>query len=60
MNHTVGQGRDFNMFSNAMTTDLTDEHTELRSPQKVMSVFFDRVSHQPRRLIVDHFCTHTQ
>ncbi len=56
MNHTVGQGRDHNMFSNTMTTDLTHAHNELRPPQKVMKIFFNRVSHEPRRLTVDHFC----
>ncbi|MEO1063662.1 MAG: hypothetical protein AAFZ07_19775 [Actinomycetota bacterium] len=54
MNHTVGQGRDFNVFSNSMTNDLTDEHRELRTPQRVMSRLFTRVSEEPRRLIVDH------
>ncbi len=55
MNHTVGQGRDFNLFSNSMTNDLTEEHEQLRAPQKVMGVLFDRVSHQPRRLVGTHF-----
>lgn len=57
MNHTVGQGRDFNPFSNTMTNDLTEEHKELRTPQKVMSVLFDRVSHQPRRLVSTHLAS---
>lgn len=55
MNHTVGQGRDFDLFSNTMSNDLTDSHKELRPPQKMMSVMFDRVSNNPRRLVVDHF-----
>lgn len=55
MNHTVGQGRDFDLFSNTMTNDLSETHTELRTPQKVMSVLFDRVSSQPRRLVLTHF-----
>ena len=55
MNHTIGQGRDFDLFSNTMTNDLSATHTELRTPQKVMSVLFDRVSSQPRRLALTHF-----
>lgn len=54
MNHTVGQGRDFNLFSNTFTHDLRDEHEELRPPQKIMSFFFKRVTSQPRRLTIDH------
>ncbi len=54
MNHTVGQGRDFDLFSNTMTNDLTHKHRELRPPQKIMSILFERVSRQPRRLVVDH------
>lgn len=54
MNHVVGQGRDFDLFSNTMTNDLSDEHHELRPPQKIMSVLFNRISHQPRRLVVTH------
>ena len=54
MNHTVGQGRDFDLFSNSMTNDLSEEHSELRLPQRVMSVLFGRVSTEPRRLVVDH------
>lgn len=54
MNHVVGQGRDFDLFSNTMTNDLSDEHRELRPPQQVMSVLFTRISRQPRRLV----CTH--
>ena len=54
MNHTVGQGRDFNLFSNSMTNDLTDEHDELRPPQKVMARLFKRISDQPRRMMSDH------
>ncbi len=55
MNHTVGQGRDFNVFSNTMTNDLSDEHKELRPPQKAMGVLFNRVSENPRRLVLSHF-----
>lgn len=55
MNHVVGQGRDFDVFSNTMTTDLSEEHHELRPPQRVMGVLFRRVSRQPRRLVVTHF-----
>lgn len=54
MNHTVGQGRDFNLFSNTFSHDLRSEHEELRPPQKLMSWFFKRVSSQPRRLTIDH------
>lgn len=54
MNHTVGQGRDFNLFSNTFTHDLRNEHEELRPPQKIMSFFFKRVTSQPRRLTIDH------
>ncbi len=55
MNHTVGQGRDINVFANTFTHDLTGEHEELRVPQKVMSVAFRRVSSNPRRLSIAHF-----
>jgi len=54
MNHTVGQGRDHNLFSNPMSNDLTETHDELRIAQRVMSFFFNRISHQPRRMISDH------
>jgi hypothetical protein len=54
MNHVVGQGRDFDLFSNTMTTDLSEEHQELRPPQRVMGALFRRVSAQPRRLVVTH------
>ncbi|MEM7093415.1 MAG: hypothetical protein AAF567_10475 [Actinomycetota bacterium] len=54
MNHTVGQGRDFNLFANTFTHDLRNEHKELRPPQKVMSFFFGRASREPRRLVIDH------
>ena len=54
MSHVVGQGRDFDLFSNTMTTDLSDEHRELRPPQRLMSVLFRRVSRRPRRLVVTH------
>ena len=57
MNHTVGQGRDFNLFSNTFTHDLRNEHEELRPPQKIMSFFFKRVVSQPRRLTIDHFAS---
>lgn len=60
MNHTVGQGRDFDLFSNTMTNDLSDEHEELRPPQKIMGVMFDRVSHRPRRLVSDHLTSQTR
>lgn len=55
MNHTVGQGRDINLFSNTFTHDLSHEHSELRPPQRIMQRFFTRVSSQPRRLTIDHF-----
>jgi len=55
MNHTVGQGRDFNMFSNTFTHDLRDTHKELRPPHKFMDMFFSRASTQPRRLVIDDF-----
>ena len=54
MNHTVGQGRDFNPFANSMTNDLSDTHGELRPAQRLMSVLFARISHQPRRMVSDH------
>ncbi len=54
MNHTVGQGRDINLFSNTFTHDLTEEHTELRPPQEFLQKFFNRVSTAPRRLTIDH------
>ncbi len=54
MNHTVGQGRDFNPFTNSMTNDLSDTHEQLRPAQRIMSFFFKRVSRQPRRMINDH------
>ncbi len=54
MNHTVGQGRDFNLFSNTMTNDLTSTHNELRIAQKIMSTLFGRVSRQPRRMVSTH------
>lgn len=54
MNHTVGQGRDFNVFSNSMTNDLSGTHNELRAAQRVMSFFFHRVSRQPRRMVSTH------
>ena len=54
MNHTIGQGRDFDMFSNSMTNDLTEAHNELRAPQRVMARLFARVSDEPRRLTANH------
>lgn len=57
MNHVVGQGRDFDLFSNTLTNDLTEEHRELRPPQRLMSALFRRVSHEPRRLTVRHLAT---
>jgi hypothetical protein len=58
MNHTVGQGRDFDMFSNSMTNDLTETHREIRTMQRLMSRLFERVSDEPRRLTVDHLTDH--
>jgi hypothetical protein len=54
MNHTVGQGRDFDMFSNSMTNDLSDKHTALRPPQQMMSVLFSRVTERPREMVSNH------
>lgn len=54
MNHTVGQGRDFNVFANSMTNDLSETHEELRSAQKVMSFLFRRISRNPRRMVNTH------
>ncbi len=54
MNHTIGQGRDFDMFSNSMTNDLTETHREIRTMQRLMSRLFERVSDEPRRLTVGH------
>lgn len=58
MNHTVGQGRDFNLFSNTMTNDLSATHNELRPPQRVMSWLFSRISRAPRRMVSTHLATH--
>lgn len=60
MNHTVGQGRDYNLFSNTMTNDLRFTHNELRTAQRLMSVLFRRVSHQPRRMVTTHLGEQTQ
>ena len=60
MNHTVGQGRDFNLFSNTMTNDLTHTHEELRTAQRLMSVLFRRVSRSPRRMVTTHLAAQTQ
>lgn len=57
MNHTVGQGRDFNLFSNTFTHDMSEEHKELRLPQKVLQYFFKKVTSQPRQLTIDHFAS---
>jgi len=54
MNHTVGQGRDFDMFSNTMTNDLTETHSEIRTAQRLMARLFNRVSDEPRRLTAQH------
>ncbi len=54
MNHTVGQGRDYNVFANDFTNDLTHTHEELRTAQRIMSFFFKRVSHNPRRMVSNH------
>lgn len=54
MNHTVGQGRDHDLFSNSMTNDLSNEHEELPLPNRIMSVLFHRVSRRPRRLTSTH------
>ncbi len=58
MNHTVGQGRDFNVFTNEFTNDLSHTHDELRPAQKIMSVLFGRVSRQPRRMVSSHLGSH--
>ena len=60
MNHTVGQGRDFDVFSNTMTNDLTEEHRELRSAQRLMSRLFSRVSREPRRVLTTHMTGQTR
>ena len=60
MNHTVGQGRDVNIFANTFTHDLCHEHKELRPPQKLLQFFFRRVSREPRRLVIDDFATTTR
>ena len=55
MNHTIGQGRDFDMFSNSMTNDLTETHArDPQRPQRLMARLFARVSDEPRRLTVNH------
>lgn len=59
MNHTVGQGRDFNLFSNTMTNDLSSTHSELRLAQRLMSRLFERISHQPRRMVSSHLAERT-
>ncbi|MFT7645777.1 MAG: hypothetical protein ACI8Y4_000510 [Candidatus Poriferisodalaceae bacterium] len=58
VNHTNGQGRDHNLFSNSLSHDLMDQHQELRLPQKMMKKLFMRVSSEPRRLSIEHFGTH--
>ena len=60
MNHTVGQGRDVNLFANTFTHDLRDEHKELRPPQRLLQFFFTKVSREPRRLTIDHFARTTR
>ncbi len=57
MNHTVGQGRDHNVFANTFSHDLRGEHSALRPPQKLLAFFFRMVSTQPRRLTIDHLAT---
>ena len=59
MNHTVGQGRDHNLFSNTFTHDLRNEHSELRAPQRALQVFFKKVTSEPRWLTIDHFAAVT-
>lgn len=60
MNHTVGQGRDFNLFANTFTHDLRNEHEELRRPQRAMQFFFKRVAKNPRHLTIDHLAEISQ
>ncbi len=60
MNHTVGQGRDLNFFSNTFTNDLRTAHNELRPPQKLMKFFFRRVAPEPRWLTIDHLAAVTR
>ncbi len=60
MNHTVGQGRDFNLFANTFTHDLRDEHEELRPPQRAMQFFFKRVAKNPRHLTINHLAEVSQ
>ncbi len=60
MNHTVGQGRDINLFSNSFTHDLRHEHGELRTPQKLMAALFKRVVPEPRHLTIDHLAAVTR
>lgn len=55
VHHTVGQGLDFDLFSNPLSHDLTQTHEHLRGGQKLMKRFFSRASLQPRRLSIDHF-----
>lgn len=60
MNHTVGQGRDFDLFANTFTHDLRNEHEELRPPQRAMQFFFKRVAENPRHLTIDHLAAVSQ
>lgn len=57
VHHTIGQGLDVDLFSNPLTHDLTQTHEHLRSGQRLMKMFFSRVSLQPRRLTIDHFAS---
>ena len=55
MNHTNGQGRDIDMFSNPCTHDLRNAHRHLRDTGRKMDFFFRFVTSQPRHLLIDHF-----
>lgn len=55
MNHTNGQGRDVDLFSNTFTHDLRETHEEIRDTGKLMAKVFPLVSRVPRHLLIDHF-----
>lgn len=59
VNHTNGQGRNHNLFANPLSHDITDGHSELRLPQRIMAKLFGRVTSQTRRLRIDHLATWT-
>jgi hypothetical protein len=55
MNHTNGQGRDVDLFSNTFTHDLRNTHEQIRDTGKLLAKVFPFVSREPRHLLIDHF-----